>query len=75
MLFVALTVSVDEQERRLVASDRDAFGKLRSVDLLRSLRDELAACEAAMPEPALTLDTDRLTASMAAEAIVRAVSG
>ena len=74
VLFVALTVSADEQERRLVVPDRSAFGKLRSVELLRSLRDGFAACEAAMPKPALALDTVCLTPSVAAEAIVQAMS-
>jgi cytidylate kinase len=74
VLFVALTVSADEQERRLVASDRSAFGKLQSIELLRNLRNELAAREADMPISALTIDTDRLTPSLAAEAIVQAIS-
>ncbi|MFD2498934.1 hypothetical protein ACFSTI_08885 [Rhizorhabdus histidinilytica] len=51
VLHVALTLSDAEQERRLVAADRAAFGKLRSVELLRSLRPGLAACLAAMPAP------------------------
>ena len=67
--FVALTVSAAEQDRRLVAPDRAAFGKLRSLDLLRQLSDELARCTASMPAPALTIDTEAATPSEAAAAI------
>lgn len=58
-VFVRLSVSPESQERRLGNVDRAAFGKLRSIDLLRELRDQFAACDAAMPTPALTVDTDR----------------
>jgi hypothetical protein len=33
------------------------FGKLRSLELLRQLRDQFMASEAAMPPAALTIDT------------------
>ena len=52
-----LTVSREEQERRIGNPDRAAFGKLRSLDLLRELRDQFAASEAAMPPAAFTIDT------------------
>lgn len=68
--FFALTVSPDEQERRIANVDRGAFGKLRSTDLLRELRDQFAACMAAMPEPLLTIDTDSTTPADAADRIV-----
>lgn len=67
--FVRLAVSAAAQEIRLVDEGRAAFGKMRSLDLLRQLRPELAACEAAMPEPALTIDTDAMTAPEAARKI------
>jgi hypothetical protein len=57
IIFVRLTVSPDEQERRLGNPDRAAFGKLRSLDILRELRDQFAASEAAMPAGALTIHT------------------
>jgi hypothetical protein len=57
VMFVALTIPPEEQERRLMRPDRASFGKLRSVDLLRRLRDDLVACTAAMPAPTLTVDT------------------
>lgn len=66
VLFVRLAVSPETQERRLGNPDRAAFGKLRSLDLLRELRTAFAACEAAMPAPALTVDTDRQSPGEAA---------
>ena len=57
IIFVHLTLSPDEQERRVGNPDRAAFGKLRSLDLLRELRDQFTASEAAMPPAALTIDT------------------
>ena len=57
IIFVRLTLSRDEQERRIGNPDRAAFRKLRSLDLLRELRDQFTASEAAMPPAALTIDT------------------
>jgi len=57
IIFVRLTLSRDEQERRIGNPDRAAFGKLRSLDLLRELRDQFTASEAEMPRAAFTLDT------------------
>jgi hypothetical protein len=71
--FFALTVSPDEQERRIANVDRGAFGKLRSTDLLRELRDEFAACMAAMPEPLLTIDTETTAPDEAADRIASAL--
>ncbi|MDF2384458.1 hypothetical protein JMG10_23505 [Nostoc ellipsosporum NOK] len=70
-LFVALTLDRAEQERRLVAEDRAAFGKLRSLELLRALRGEFERCMAAMPAPALAIDTGRTSPEQAAEHIAR----
>jgi hypothetical protein len=56
VIFVRLTVSREEQERRIGTSDRAAFGKLRSLDLLRDLHSQFTACEAAMPPAALIID-------------------
>jgi len=67
--FVGLTVSDTEQERRLVAEDRAAFGKLRSVDLLRELREMFRRCEAAMPA-GVTVDTMVAGPDEAAESII-----
>ena len=57
IIFVRLTLSPDEQERRIGNSDRAEFGKLRSLDLLRELRHQFTASEAAMPPAACTIDT------------------
>jgi hypothetical protein len=48
-------------------------GKLRSLDLLRQLRDQFAACEAAMPPPALTIDTGQVAPEEAARMIAAAL--
>jgi len=74
-LFVALTVDPDEQMRRIANSDRAAFGKLRSPELLNSLRADFDAAMAAMPIPDMTIDTSRTTPEEAAGLIQRRVSG
>ncbi|HEY3947505.1 shikimate kinase [Phenylobacterium sp.] len=68
--FVALTVSEAEQERRIVAEDRARYGKLRSVDVLRSLR---AGGGAESPPAELTIDTDVLSPEQAGRRIVEAL--
>ncbi len=55
--FVHLTVPAEEQDKRIAAEDRAKFGKMRDVSLLRELRAGFAASEAAMPAPALVIDT------------------
>jgi len=67
--FIRLTLSIDEQERRIDAADRSAFGKLRSLDLLRQLRDQFEACEVAMPPPRLTIDTGQVAPEEAARMV------
>ena len=67
--FVRLIVPADVQERRLVAESRAEFGKLRDLNLLRALRDEFTACEAAMPDAAVTVDTATLSPAEAARVI------
>jgi len=74
VVFVALTVPPEEQERRLMRPDRATFSKLRSVDLLRRLRDDLAACTAAMPAPTLTVDTSIVDPGEAVTMIARILS-
>ena len=73
-IFVALDLPPDEQERRLVAEGRAAYGKMRDLSLLRELRPQLDACLAAMPRPALTLDVNDLTPPESADAISRLMS-
>lgn len=71
VVFVALNVSPEEQERRLTAPSRAAFGKLQSPELLRSLRESMSAAMQAMPRPALQIDTDAMAPEQAADAICR----
>ncbi|WP_114954513.1 shikimate kinase [Sphingosinicella terrae] len=71
--FVRLTVARDEQEQRLVEASRAEHGKLRDVGLLRALAEGFEACDAAMPAPALTLDTGALAPAEAAARIVEAL--
>jgi hypothetical protein len=56
-VFVRLTLSANQQERRIDHARRGEFNKLRSLDLLRSLRDQFDRSFAAMPEPAISIDT------------------
>jgi hypothetical protein len=74
VIFVALTISAEEQERRIVDPSRAAFGKLRSLDLLRKLRGDFTACTDAMPSPVITIDITSTTAEDAACAIVGVMS-
>lgn len=70
VIFVALDVAPDEQERRLVDPSRMAFGKLRSPEILRDLHESMTACMRAMPQPSLRIDTAAMTPAQAADAIV-----
>lgn len=72
--FVALSVPREEQERRVVSPDRAAFGKLRSVELLRQLHDAFADSAEAMPQPHIEIDTGRVAPAEAVEAIAKAIS-
>ncbi len=71
VIFVALNVELDEQERRLVDPTRMAFGKLRSLEILRDLRDSMAACMQAMPHPVIRFDTGFTTPEQAADEILQ----
>ena len=74
VLFVALRLDRAEQERRLVNADRAAFGKLRSVEILRQLHDDVDRCTAAMPAAALTIDTNEVRPGEAAGEIMTLMS-
>ncbi len=56
-MFIYLTVPPDQQDERIVSEDRAKFGKMRDVKMLRHFRESFEAHEAAMPAPALTIDT------------------
>jgi hypothetical protein len=57
--FVRLDIEPAEQLRRLDNADRGAFGKLRSIDLLRELKPAFDASLAIMPTAEVTIDTGR----------------
>lgn len=69
VIFIALTVSADEQMQRIENASRAEFGKLRSPELLAQLKKAFAASMAAMPPAALTLDTGALAPEVAAARI------
>lgn len=58
VVFIALTVSREEQERRIGNASRFEFEKLTSVELLRDLRDGFDASMASMPAAELSIDTE-----------------
>jgi hypothetical protein len=74
VLFVRLLVAPDEQERRLVEPSRTAFGKLRSTELLRRLREDFVRCMAAMPAADVTIDTAALQPRAAARQIANLIT-
>jgi hypothetical protein len=74
VLFVALTVAPDEQERRLVDPSRAEFGKLQSLDVLLSLRADFTRCMAEMPAPDLAIDTSSTSPFLAATQITTRMS-
>lgn len=69
IIFVHLTLSLDQQLARIANSDRASFGKLRDPDLLRALHDQFEACEAAMPSPRIRIDTSAVSPTDAANRI------
>lgn len=75
VVFVRLDVDDVEQERRLTDPSREAFGKLRDLDLLRDLREGFRACLEAMPTPDLAIDTGSLSAPEAARLIADREAG
>lgn len=74
LVFIRLTVSEREQERRLVDPSRTG-GKLRRVKVLRSVRSDFEAALEQMPPPRLSIDTDVTSAADAADQIVQLIQG
>lgn len=68
--FIALTCPDAEQDRRIEAASRSAFGKLRSLHLLRTLRDQGAFDYPSLPAE-LTIDTSQTTPATAADRIAQ----
>lgn len=69
VVFIALTVSPEEQERRIGDASRSEYGKLTSPDLLRELRDSFDASMRAMPAAEFSIDTEVYDPAAAAERI------
>ena len=74
VVFIALNLPPEVQEHRLTDPSRAAFGKLRSLELLRQLRDAFTQSMAAMPPPAITIDTSRQTPAEAARTILSLIA-
>ena len=72
--FVRLTISDEEQERRISNLDRSQYGKLVSRELLRELRPMFKAAEAAMPDPVVAVDTGAISPEGAAKLIADALN-
>ncbi len=74
VVFVALTIGREEQERRLVDESRAAFGKLRDVAVLREILPEMDRSMSDMPAADLSLDVEHPRPEESARAISRLVS-
>ena len=70
MIFVELTCSTGELERRLVHPARGNFGKLNSVERFRELNEAGAFVTVGLPATRLIVETTKLAAPEAAERIV-----
>ena len=71
--FVRLTLDLETQAKRIDAPSRSEFGKLKDAGLLRDMHASFLACEAAMPDPAISIDTGRVDIEDAARKIEAAL--
>jgi adenylate kinase len=71
VLFVELTCSAEELERRIEHPSRQRFGKLSSVRQFRELKEAGAFVDPGIPGERLVVDTTELSATDAAGRIVR----
>lgn len=72
VIFIALTVSPEEQMKRISNSSRAEFGKLRSPEILAEMKEAFSAAMAAMPAADIVIDTDqKLPAEAAADILAR----
>ena len=69
ILFVELTCPLEEVERRIESSSRAAFGKLRSLEFFRELRQSGAFTYPKLPDSGLCLDTSQYSPQEAARKI------
>jgi chloramphenicol 3-O-phosphotransferase len=67
--FVELTCPTEELERRIGDASRAEFGKLRSLDLFRTLRQEGAFAYPKLPDSGLCIDTSQMSPQEAAHTI------
>ena len=70
VLFVELSCSAEELERRIEHPSRQRFGKLSSVGQFRELKEAGAFVNPGIPAERLVVDTTELSASDAADLIV-----
>jgi hypothetical protein len=71
VLFVELTCSREELERRLTSPTRQEFGKLTSLELFRELGDAGAFKDFGIPSSRFTLDITTLSPNEAARLVVK----
>jgi len=71
VLFVGLKCSAEELEKRIEQPSRQRFGKLNSVGQFRELKEAGAFVDPGIPRERLVVDTTDLSASDAADRIVR----
>jgi chloramphenicol 3-O-phosphotransferase len=69
VLFVELICPPEVQEQRVEAASRAEFGKIRSIRVLKELRESGAFEVGAMPDSGLKIDTSRVDAREAARTI------
>jgi len=69
VLFVRLTISEEEQERRIGNESRAEFGKLRSVEVLKEIRRRGGSEFPPLPDSGLTIDTEVTEPDEAARSI------
>lgn len=70
--FVQLTLSREEQERRIGLESRKEFRKLTSLDVLRALREDFETSEAQMPAADLVVDSEEASPETVARRIAAA---
>jgi adenylate kinase len=71
VFFVELRCSAEELERRIEHPSRQRFGKLSSVGRFRELKEAGAFVDPGIPKERLVVDTTELSATDAADRIVR----
>jgi hypothetical protein len=71
VLFVELTCPPSVQEDRIEAASRAEFGKIRSIQVLRDLRQSGAFDVGALPDSGLKIDTSKIGAADSARTIAK----